>query len=194
MNQGTGEPIVLVSVKPPLLLALRRWLLPLQTDFWTRLNPLRRRKRAAVVVKKTLIPSFVLSLLPLRQLQAEVSIGSSNLLITDECGLATRITVQILVKKKLVQQIDFPEDIARNDFLDRIYATMSLNREKDQLGWQTSDGGAVQRLASNEDVDTAFQTIVNMKKSSRRRKPVFMKVLHLVCSRISLSITLIFLY
>jgi hypothetical protein len=73
MNQGTGELIALVSIKPPLLLTLRRWLLLLQTNFWTTLNSLQRRKRAVVVVKTLLISSFVLSLLQLRWLQAEVS-------------------------------------------------------------------------------------------------------------------------
>ncbi len=71
-------------------------------------------------------------------------------------------------QSRKIQQIDFPVDIPRNDFLDHVYAKMNLNHKKDQLGWQTSDGGPTQRLATNEDVDLAFRTILKMKGSSRR--------------------------
>lgn len=64
-----------------------------------------------------------------------------------------------------------------------MYAQMSLNRERDELGWQTCDVGdcaAAQRLASACDVNQAFDTILDMMKSTRRKKPVFMKIKHLI--------------
>jgi hypothetical protein len=95
--------------------------------------------------------------------------------------------VRVPIGKNINRDISFPADIPPNDFLDRIYTQMSLNREKDELGWQTCDMGdrtAAQRFASVSDVNQAaiqaFDTILDMMKSTRRKKPVFMKVKHLV--------------
>ncbi|KIM35687.1 hypothetical protein M413DRAFT_56413, partial [Hebeloma cylindrosporum] len=93
-----------------------------------------------------------------------------------------QITVRVPIGKNIIRDLSFPADIPRNDFLDRIYAQMSLNRERDELGWQTCDVGdraAAQRLADAGDVDQAFDTILDMMKSTRRKKPVFMKIKHL---------------
>ncbi len=60
---------------------------------------------------------------------------------------------------------------------------MNLDRQKDELGWKTCDEGdraPNHRLSSFLDVNDAIQTIVNMQRNPRRRKPVFLKVSHLV--------------
>ena len=91
--------------------------------------------------------------------------------------------MRIPIGKNIIWDLSFPADIPPNNFLDRIYAQMSLNRKKDELGWQTCDVGdrtAAQHLASTSDVNQAFDTILGMMKSTRRKKPVFMKVKHLV--------------
>jgi hypothetical protein len=105
-------------------------------------------------------------------------------MLTSSCYAADRqITVRIPISKNIIHDLSFPADIPHNDFLDRIYAQMSLNRERDELGWQTCDVGdraAAQQLSSAGDVDQAFNTILDMMKSTRCKKPVFMKVKHLV--------------
>lgn len=91
--------------------------------------------------------------------------------------------MRVPIGKNIIRDLSIPADIPRNDFLDRIYAQMNLNRETDELGWQTcdvADRAAAQRLASAGDVDQAFVTILEMMKSTRRRKPVFLKIKHLV--------------
>ena len=90
-----------------------------------------------------------------------------------------RIIVRIPIGKNIVRDLSFPADIPPNDFLDRIYAQMSLNREKDELGWQTCDVGdraAAQRLASTSDVNQVFDTILDMMKSTHRKRPVFIEL------------------
>lgn len=91
--------------------------------------------------------------------------------------------MRVPVGKNIIRDLSFSADVARNDFLDHIYAQMSLNCEKDELGWQTCDvaaRAAAQLLAFVSDVNQAFNTILDMMKSTRRKKPVFMKVKHLV--------------
>ena len=90
--------------------------------------------------------------------------------------------VQVPVGNNIVDKIKFPSDIPQNDFLDRIYAAMSLDHQKDELGWKTcdeSDRAANHRLSSFS-VDDAIQTILNIQNNPRRRKPVFLKAIHLV--------------
>ena len=91
--------------------------------------------------------------------------------------------MRVPIGKNINQDLSFPADIPHNDFLNRIYAQMSLNHKKDELGWQTCDMGdhtAAQHLASTSDVNQAFNTILDMMKSTHHKKPVFMKVKHLV--------------
>jgi len=106
-----------------------------------------------------------------------------NLVVLRHASAATQIVVQVSVAKNIVNKINFPSDISQNDFLDRIYAAMNLDRQKDELGWKTCDEGdraANHRLSSSLDVKDAIQTIVKMQSNPRRRKPVFLKITHLV--------------
>lgn len=104
--------------------------------------------------------------------------------LTSFCYAADcQITVRVPIGKNIIRDLSIPADIPREDFINRIYAQMGLNRERDELGWQTCDVGdraAAQRLTSAYDVDQAFGTILDMMKSTRRRKPVFLKIKHLV--------------
>lgn len=96
---------------------------------------------------------------------------------------AAQIVVQVPVGNNIVHKINFPSDISRNDFLDRIYAAMSLDRQKDELGWKTcdeTDRAANHRLSNFSDVDDAIQTVLTMQNNTRRRKPVYLKIAHLV--------------
>jgi hypothetical protein len=60
---------------------------------------------------------------------------------------------------------------------------MSLDRQKDKLGWKTSDEAdraANHRLSNASDINDAIRTVLNIQNNLRRRKPVFLKVTHLV--------------
>jgi hypothetical protein len=90
------------------------------------------------------------------------------------CVADRQIIVCVPIGKNIIRDLLIPADIPRNDFLNRIYAQMSLNRETDKLGWQTcdvSDRGAAQHLSSAGDVDQAFATILEMMKSTAVRNP-----------------------
>ena len=96
--------------------------------------------------------------------------------------LAGPVTVRI-TKDKVFHDIDFPFDIAREDFFSRVFANMSLDRATAQLGWKTNDEpkrGPAHRLATNEDVDAALREIAKM-KTPRRRKEAVLDIIHLVC-------------
>jgi hypothetical protein len=99
------------------------------------------------------------------------------------CSAVAQIVVQVPVGNNIVHKIKFPSDILWNDFLDHIYAAMSLDRQKDELGWKTcdeTDRAANHPLTSFSDVDDAIQTVLNIQNNLCRRKPVFLKVTHLV--------------
>ena len=99
------------------------------------------------------------------------------------CSVVAQIVVQVPVGNNVVDKIKFPLDILQNDFLDHIYAAMSLDRQKDEVGWKTcdeADHAANHRLSSFSDVDDAIRTTLDIQNNPRRRKPVFLKVTHLV--------------
>ena len=70
-----------------------------------------------------------------------------------------RIIVRVPVNDKVTREYDFPYDIPRFDFRDRIIAAMDLDRTTAQLGWKTSDEGKrapAHQLATDFDIDNAF--------------------------------------
>ena len=124
---------------------------------------------------------------PLLQTQGVPAPGQCFILfqdptLTSQCGITDhQITVHVPIGKNINQDLSFPADIPHNDFLNHIYVQMSLNHEKDELGWQTCDVGdctTAQHLASTSNVNQAFDTILDMMKSTCHKKPVFMKVKH----------------
>lgn len=63
---------------------------------------------------------------------------------------------------------------------------MALDRATADLGWKSNDEpkhGRAHRLATNDsdDIDRAFRTLINTKNQPRRRREVFMEIIHLVC-------------
>lgn len=99
------------------------------------------------------------------------------------CVADQQITVHVSIDKNIIWDLLILADISHSDFLNCIYAQMNLNHEIDKLGWQTcnvADHAAAQFLASAGDVDQAFVTILEMMKSTHSRKPVFLKIKHLV--------------
>jgi hypothetical protein len=77
----------------------------------------------------------------------------------------------------------FPSDIPRHDFRDRIMAAMNLDPTTAQLGWKTNDESKrslAHQLITDNDIDNAFKTITDIQKNPRRRKEIFMEIIHLV--------------
>ncbi|KJA14422.1 hypothetical protein HYPSUDRAFT_208729 [Hypholoma sublateritium FD-334 SS-4] len=94
------------------------------------------------------------------------------------------VTVRLPLKKGIIRDIDFPADIPREDFFDRVLANMALDRATAQLGWRSNDEpkrGPVHRLAidDSDDVDGAFRTLLKTKNRPRRQREVFMEIIHL---------------
>ncbi|KAF8805111.1 hypothetical protein BYT27DRAFT_7105037 [Phlegmacium glaucopus] len=92
------------------------------------------------------------------------------------------ITVRLPLNNKVFRDIKFPADIPRQDFFDRICANMGLDRATAQLGWKSNDEAKRARahdLATNNDVDNAFNAILKMKNNTRRQKEVYMEIIHL---------------
>ncbi|KJA23054.1 hypothetical protein HYPSUDRAFT_201616 [Hypholoma sublateritium FD-334 SS-4] len=94
------------------------------------------------------------------------------------------VTVRLPINNNVIRDIDFPADIPREDFFDRVFANMALDRATADLGWKSNDEpkhGRAHRLATNDsdDIDRAFRTLINTKNQPRRRREVFMEIIHL---------------
>jgi hypothetical protein len=77
------------------------------------------------------------------------------------------------------------DDIAEEDFLSRVFATVGVERDKGKLGWKTCDDKKkvpYQRLETHDDVKHAFEAHRKMLDSKQREKPVYMEVANLVCA------------
>ena len=97
---------------------------------------------------------------------------------------ARRIVVHLPVNDKVTRDIDFSIDIPYRDFRDRIMAILSLDPATAALGWKTSDQGkraAAHELNNHFDMENAFNTILNVQDNPRRRKEIFLEIVHLVC-------------
>jgi hypothetical protein len=98
-------------------------------------------------------------------------------------SLVGSITVQLPLNHKVFRDINFPTDISRQDFFDRILANMGLDHAITELGWKSNDEakcGPAHRLATNEDVDDAFQTLLKTKNQPRCQWEVVMEIIHLI--------------
>lgn len=96
------------------------------------------------------------------------------------------VTVRLPLSNKVFRDINFPADIPRPDFFDCIFANMALDRATAELGWKSNDEPKrrpAHRLATNnsDDIDNAFRTLLKTMNQPRRRREVFMEVIHLVC-------------
>ncbi|KJA21501.1 hypothetical protein HYPSUDRAFT_1088101 [Hypholoma sublateritium FD-334 SS-4] len=94
------------------------------------------------------------------------------------------VTVRLPTNNGVIRDIDFPADIPRQDFFDRVFANMALDRATSLLGWRSNDEpkrGPVHRLATDDsdDVDAAFRTLLRTKNQPRRQREVFMEIIHL---------------
>ncbi|KJA28245.1 hypothetical protein HYPSUDRAFT_130137 [Hypholoma sublateritium FD-334 SS-4] len=94
------------------------------------------------------------------------------------------VTVRLPIDNGVIRDIDFPADIPREDFFDRIFANTALDRATSRLGWRSNDEpkrGPVHRLATDDldDVDGAFRTLLKTKNRPRRLREVFMEIIHL---------------
>ncbi|KJA12696.1 hypothetical protein HYPSUDRAFT_210222, partial [Hypholoma sublateritium FD-334 SS-4] len=94
------------------------------------------------------------------------------------------VTVRLPVSNGVIRDINFPADIPRSDFFDRIFANMALDRATAQLGWRSNDEpkrGPVHRLATDDsdDLEEAFRTLLKTKNRPRRQREVFMEIIHL---------------
>jgi hypothetical protein len=97
--------------------------------------------------------------------------------------LVGRIIVRVPVNNKVTRDIDFPSDIPRLDFRDRVIAAMNLDHTIAQLGWKTSDEGKralAHQLATDLDIDNAFNAILNIQNNPRRKKEIVLEIVHLV--------------
>jgi hypothetical protein len=59
---------------------------------------------------------------------------------------------------------------------------MNLDPTTAQLGWKTNDESkrSAHQLITNADIDNAFETITAIQNNPRRRKEIFIEVIHLV--------------
>ncbi|KAG6908316.1 hypothetical protein DXG01_005292 [Tephrocybe rancida] len=73
-------------------------------------------------------------------------------------------------------------DIEPRDFLARVIANLDLDPGSAQLGWKSCDDTKTshpRRLKTDEDVQCAFDEMVKLLTSTRRKRPVFMEVVNL---------------
>lgn len=73
-------------------------------------------------------------------------------------------------------------NISRHDFRDCVTAAMNLDPATAELGWKTSDEGkraAAHQLSTYHDIDSAFQFIMDMQHSTRRKKAVALEIIEL---------------
>lgn len=104
--------------------------------------------------------------------------------------------VRIAVNDKVTRDLEFPSDVPRHDFRDRIIAAMNVDAATAQLGWKTSDEGKrapAHQLTTNSDIDNAFKAILDIQNNPRRKKAIMLEIIHLV-SQFKLKFHLISLF
>jgi len=117
-------------------------------------------------------------------LKLQVSIFISEILSRTYSFADGRVVVRIPVNDKVTSDIEFPSDIPRRDFCDRVMAAMDLDRTTALLGWKTSDEAkraAAHELTTDSDVDNAFKAILDIQNNPRRKKEIILEIVHLVC-------------
>ncbi|KAJ7165220.1 hypothetical protein C8R46DRAFT_900628 [Mycena filopes] len=78
-------------------------------------------------------------------------------------------------------QLVLPADIAPHDFFSRIHAQMNLDPTTAILGWKEAAEprrDAPHKLSSSQDLADAFRRMIDLQKSTRRRKPVVMEIVN----------------
>ncbi|KAJ7676418.1 hypothetical protein B0H17DRAFT_1139856 [Mycena rosella] len=106
-------------------------------------------------------------------------------------GPASLITVKVPVygavnKDKKAPTVNttlvLPSDIPATDFFSRIHAQMNVDPTTAVLGWKESAErrrDPYHRLASAEDLNGAFKSLIKLQTSTRRKKDVIMEVVNL---------------
>jgi hypothetical protein len=77
------------------------------------------------------------------------------------------------------------DDIAEEDFLSHICATVGVDQANAKLGWKTCDDkkkAAYQCLETHDDVRHAFEAHRKMLNNKQREKAVYMEIANLVCA------------
>ena len=98
-------------------------------------------------------------------------------------GHSDRVVVRVPTDDKTTRDIDFPADVPRFDFRDRIIAAMDVNAYTAKLGWKTSDEKQrtlAHQLKTDADADQAIKTILDIQRNPRRKRVVVLEIAHLV--------------
>ena len=98
-------------------------------------------------------------------------------------GRSTRVVVRVPTEDRTTRDIDFPADVPRFDFRDRIIAAMDVNAYSVKLGWKTSDEKQrtlPHQLKTDADADQAIKTILEIQGNPRRKRAIVLEIIHLV--------------
>ena len=100
-------------------------------------------------------------------------------------GRSDRVVVRVPTEDKTTRDIDFPADVPRFDFRDRIIAAMEVDAFSVKLGWKTSDEKQrtlPHQLKTDADADQAIKTILDIQRNPRRKRAIVLEIIHLVRS------------